>query len=369
MTLAPCIAILGPPNSGKTTLLHLVDAALTAHPDEPLAYVVKGNPDGTGRYLHHAPDLREAFKPLVKGHWTRQTPETIRDWVRRARRSLELVLLDFGGKHDAANLTMLAECSHYLVLARRFDDSAKEGAEGMESWASEAEAAGLEAVARIESLWETGEAALDSGSRRGVFRADAGRPGDERNRDLVEPLVSRLMELRVRREEPPYFNLQRAERWSPGDLATLGGRRAALEEAVRRDGFVNLGGKTAIYVFLAAMHQALDARPDASISLFDPKLPGAFLPVPAGFHPTQPGFPPDELRLAWSRSGDTARLDLSLLATDKFLSIEVALNLHAIPVPAEADPRGLAVTVNGPGPAWLHAACSRDGRGRAGRGR
>lgn len=115
MSLAPCVAILGPPNSGKTTLLHLVDAALTAHPAEPLAYVVKGNPDRTGRYLHHAPDLREAFKPLVKGRWTRQTPDTIREWVRRARRSLDLVLLDFGGKHDAANHAMLAECSHYIV--------------------------------------------------------------------------------------------------------------------------------------------------------------------------------------------------------------------------------------------------------------
>src|SRR5205823_5373022 len=57
--LAPCVAVIGPPNSGKTTLLHLLDSALQHHPDAPLAYVVKGSPDGSGRYLHRAPDLRE----------------------------------------------------------------------------------------------------------------------------------------------------------------------------------------------------------------------------------------------------------------------------------------------------------------------
>ena len=43
----PCIAIVGPPNSGKTTLLRLLDLALRKHPTKPLAYVVKGKCNGT----------------------------------------------------------------------------------------------------------------------------------------------------------------------------------------------------------------------------------------------------------------------------------------------------------------------------------
>ena len=46
--LAHCIAVVGPASSGKTTLLHLLDEALQHHKAQPLVYVVKGNPDGTG---------------------------------------------------------------------------------------------------------------------------------------------------------------------------------------------------------------------------------------------------------------------------------------------------------------------------------
>ena len=53
--LAPCVAVVGPAGSGKTTLLHHLDHALARHPSRPRTHVVKGNPDGTGRYLFHAP--------------------------------------------------------------------------------------------------------------------------------------------------------------------------------------------------------------------------------------------------------------------------------------------------------------------------
>ena len=46
---APCVVVVGPANSGKTTFLHLLDQAQQQHPDLPLVYIVKGTPDGTGR--------------------------------------------------------------------------------------------------------------------------------------------------------------------------------------------------------------------------------------------------------------------------------------------------------------------------------
>src|SRR6476661_8602317 len=109
-TTAPCIAVVGPPNSGKTTLLSLLDEALQNHPDQPQTYVVKGSPDGTARYLSNAPELREKLKGIVKGAWSEETARIICDWIDSCRSSLDLVLLDMGGKHDPKNDSILSRC-------------------------------------------------------------------------------------------------------------------------------------------------------------------------------------------------------------------------------------------------------------------
>jgi Ni2+-binding GTPase involved in maturation of urease and hydrogenase len=132
--LAPCVAVVGPANSGKTTLLHRLDRALQEHPARPIACVVKGNPDGTGRYLFEAPEQRDALKTRVKGAWRAETVATVRDWIGHARSRIELLLVDFGGKHAPVNASMLARCTHFIVVARAFDDPAREREEGMQSW-------------------------------------------------------------------------------------------------------------------------------------------------------------------------------------------------------------------------------------------
>lgn len=143
-TLAPCVAVVGPANSGKTTLLHLLDHALQRHPARPLVYVVKGNPDGTGRYLFHSPELRERLKERVKGVWCATTVETVCGWVESCRRHLDLVLVDLGGRHAPGNERIFERCSHALVVARRFADRRREREEGMESWVRACRRSGLE---------------------------------------------------------------------------------------------------------------------------------------------------------------------------------------------------------------------------------
>src|SRR5437867_357448 len=159
--LAPCVAVIGPANSGKTTLLHLLDIALQDHQAGALVYIIKGQPDGSGRYLYLAASEREKFKPRTKGQWIPLTVDTIVDWIRNARRTLELTLLDFGGKHDAVNGRMLRECSHYIVMA---GSHLPEGE--VHLWVDEAERNGLIPVAHVVSLWEQGDPFVEPGSLR-----------------------------------------------------------------------------------------------------------------------------------------------------------------------------------------------------------
>ena len=357
-TLAPCIAIVGPANSGKTTILHLLDAGLTAMPGAPLAYVLKGNPDGTGRYQYHAPDLRKAFKAQVKGRWTSETPATIGDWISRTRASLELVLLDFGGRHTPENVGMLSKCTHYLAVARRFTDPAEESAEGMESWISACEQAKLTPVAHLDSLWETGDPILGPGLMAGTFRSDASTPGDAMNAAVIAELLARLGRLAIRRPEPPYFDLQMDVRWDPSHVTTLAGRRPRLESHLEGSPSITLGGKAPGWAYAAAAHVALDRRPDAMVWIFDPEVPGAFVQLPARFDSehglTEHGFPNDALRLGWS--GQT--LSIEIATPDKFLPIECVLNLPGLPPPPAYDSRAVPerVVISGALPIWLTVA-------------
>ncbi len=369
---APCVAILGPPNSGKTTLLHLLDAALQSHPAEPLVYVVKGNPDGTGRYLFHVPEERENLKPLVKGKWTPRTPETIRRWVEEARRNLDLVLLDFGGKHDPVNKYMLECCSHFIVLAREFDDPAIEAGEGMDSWIEEANKAGLpmtNCIAKIKSLWLRGSPSISPGTGdiiEASFRADASRPGDRTNRGLIEALAAKLIGLIRPGDKPRYLDLRlRERRWEERDLPKLAGRLPLLVDRIETTGYLWLGGAAPIWVYAAAMHHGLNRNPELSVSVFDPKVPGGIVLIPARLDASGPG-PVDAIRLDWDqRAGGTPVLAIRAMATDKIILLDALLTLPHLQVPEPKQPLdGQVVVIDGPAPIWLDLTLSRWVRGR-----
>lgn len=369
--LAPCVAVVGPANSGKTTLVHLLDRALQQHREEPLAYIVKGTPDGTGRYLLYSPDLRDALKEHVKGKWIPETVATVCSWIASCRAHLDLVLLDFGGRHGKGDDYMLQHCSHYLVLARQFEDPQQEADEGMASWTRVCEENGLRPVAHLRSLWRDGVAAVQpaaTGVLEGTFRGDAGGPEDATNGAVIEELVNRLLSLRVGRATPSFLSLKMPRRWEADDLADLGGRAAALERIVADHGGVVLGGVAPLWAYCAAMHRALDRAPGARIHVFDPKVVTGLVEVPPALEPNPRSPLARALAVTWDGPPEGVggvALRLQLVTEDRMLPPMAFQYLANVPTPPEPIPYG-QLYVSGAAPIWLHLTYSRWLRSSAG---
>lgn len=384
--LAPCVAVVGPANSGKTTFLHLLDRELQGHPDAPLTYVLQGNPDGTGRYLYEAPGLREELKPRVKGRWVPGTVETICRSIANCRATLELVVVDFGGRHSPEDGQILERCSHFLVVARKeLWDGAELGAlertlhaghtpsagppdeDGdARSWTAVCARSGLAPLAMVRSLWERGEPRVVTGAA-GVleadFRSDVGPPGEETNGEVIAAVARKLLGLRRHRPEPPYLNLHRAERWAPADLEDLAGMAGRLEERVRADGATALGGVAPTWAYAAALHRALDLDPEAEVQVFDPKLSPSLVTIPAGVEPipADPESPlASSLSVGWSplAEGEGTLLDIVITSPDRFLALECVDELARAPIPQGSVPEGPLV-ISGRLPIWLALTYSR----------
>ncbi len=365
--LAPCVAVVGPANSGKTTLLHMLDDGLQRHSTRPLAYVVKGNPDGTGRYLLHAPELREAVKGLVKGSWGEATVETLCGWIDNARSHLELVLLDFGGKHAPSNDTMLSRCSHFIAVARDSETEEASRRVGMASWVEVCERNGLSPVARLGSQWQSGRPGVvrkGSGALEGTFRADACTPGNAVNRRVLEALVAALAALRLDRSPAPYRARRLDRDWRLGDLPTLGGLRSRLEESARDGQLIRLGGRAPQWAYGAVVQHLAELRPRVAIEIFDPKLGSRWVQIPRCPRVAR------ECRLAASVSADWiesaalegiadsegrrefSTLDLRIMTGDRLLTPPASESLACLPEPRGVIPCG-PIMVCGAVPIWL----------------
>jgi CRISPR-associated protein (Cas_csx3) len=362
-SLAPCVAIVGPPNSGKTSFLHLLDQVLQQHPAAPLAHVVKGSPDGTGRYLLYASELREPLKERVKGVWAAETVETVAGWIDESRRHLDLVLLDFGGRHSPANDLMLRRCSHFIVVARAFPDPAEESANGLESWVAACRRNDLAPVALVRSVLAPGVPRVAVRTDRGLeaaFRGDAPAGEAADNRAVVAAIAEVLAELLAGSRARRYVDLRLGRRWTVEDLHDLGPIGRAITERTRRREPIVLGGYAPIWAYAAAMHRALEIDPAARIIVFDPKVAGGLVEVPARLASADSGLAA-ALSVAWLRASgrsDGATLDLRVTTPDRFLRPAHLAALSRAPRPAGEPSPGPRV-VSGAAPIWLHLTYSR----------
>jgi hypothetical protein len=356
---APCIAVVGPANAGKTTLLYQLDQRLKRRLD--CFMVIKGNPDGTGLYLYHAPELRNApeLKKSVKGIWGAATIDRICEWITHGRRNLSLTLLDFGGRHDAqtaeGNARMLRTCSHYLVVSRANDD------DGGEYWAGVCRSHGLTRLAWMHSLAAEGPEPTilgESEDLQATFRVDA-RPADPVNDAVLAPLVGSLLGLSRSIDHIPYVNLWQTDDWRMDQIPTVGGQFPKITQLVSRTGVVVLGGAAPVWAYLAGLRCALRASPAARVFFFDPKQPECLVEIPAV--PQSPGapsaFPADALRISWQDRTDRSVLQFEITTEDKFLPPSAAENLAGSPQPPPAP--NLEVALSGKAPLWIYGTYAR----------
>ena len=350
MTEAPCIAVVGPANAGKTTLLHLLDEKLHARLRSVL--VIKGNPDGTGRYQFYAPELRELLKAETKGKWIDATVDHISESIVNGRKNLSLALLDFGGRYNERDHRMLRLCSHYILVTRQNDNDA-----GI-IWEEACRKDGLTCVARMRSSASGDDVGPVCDSLadplEGVFRYDVG-PGDKVNDSVLDPLVARLVTMSREDDHVPYVDLHFAERWDPVHLKDLRGQAEKLRLLAVQTGTAVIGGRAPIYAYLAAMNCVLEANTDARVFFYDPKLPIALVEIPK--RRESGSLPENLLSVEWRECGEYRQLELRPLREDRFLPPIVPHSLAFCP--DIGDEIGRCVQLTGAGPQWLHGTYAR----------
>lgn len=345
MQLAPCVAVIGPANAGKSTLLSLLDEQLQKR--FTAAYIIKGNPDGSGRYVFRSPNLREL--PHVKGHWGVTTIAHICESVRAGRRNLEIALLDFGGKHNPVNDRMLKECSHYIVVSRLGDSA------GEASWISVAQRNGLVCLAKMCSVARGNEPGIKSSSNGldGIFRFDVG-PEENANDVVIQALVEKLAEIARPLSELPYINLNLNTRWEETDIPTVKGLLNRIQDAASK-GEVALGGAAPIWAYLVAMHRALPVRKDLKVLFFNPTLPQPLVEIPQSRRSGE--FPEGLLNIRCSEQSGEWQLDIEIMTEDKFLPSYTTQHLAFAPFFNTMT--GKKVRLNGARPNWLAGVYAR----------
>ena len=130
------IAIVGPPNSGKSVFSNALRQQLIRRLPQCKTYLHRASWDGEGNWAY------EADTPLVEQfvrhnefriHEDPETAKLIPDYyrhharvVRNLRGLSDCVLVDMGGLPQPEKQPLLAECTHYVVISRF--------AEAVESW-------------------------------------------------------------------------------------------------------------------------------------------------------------------------------------------------------------------------------------------
>ncbi|CAN5765016.1 hypothetical protein BH23CYA1_BH23CYA1_24130 [soil metagenome] len=149
----PAIAIVGPPNSGKSVFSNALRASLIRALPDRKTYLHRASWDGEGNWAY------EANTPMVEQfirrnefriHEDPETAKLIPDYYRHHARVVEnlrmlsdCVLVDMGGMPQPEKQPLLDQCTHYIIISRL--------ASALKDW-HQCCAATLEPIAVIHSV-------------------------------------------------------------------------------------------------------------------------------------------------------------------------------------------------------------------------
>jgi CRISPR-associated protein Csx3 len=121
-SLGPALLIVGPPDSGKSVLSHLLfKTLLKEYPD---IYLQRAQWDGEGNWILELPEgataaEREAFKVANKGTLTERFFPYQGQAILALRQQKALVIVDVGGMVQPEKQPMLEACTHYIVISSK----------------------------------------------------------------------------------------------------------------------------------------------------------------------------------------------------------------------------------------------------------
>ncbi len=148
--LGPALLIVGPPDSGKSIFSYQLFSTLLK--DYPDVYLQRSHWDGEGNWILElsedaTDDEREAFKLHNKGTLTERFFPYQGEAIFNLRRQKTLVIVDVGGRIQPEKQSILAACTHYLVISSNPEE--------IEPWCDFCEESGsLQRVAVIHSTLE-----------------------------------------------------------------------------------------------------------------------------------------------------------------------------------------------------------------------
>lgn len=125
----PAILIGGPPSSGKSVLSHGLNRRLRALRPELKTHLFRANWDGEGNHTYETPnrDLAERLRKENNPKLQKQPDSPARiarfflkkgEELPNVRRIIDLTLVDVGGKTDPDRLSVVQQCTHYIVISR-----------------------------------------------------------------------------------------------------------------------------------------------------------------------------------------------------------------------------------------------------------
>lgn len=116
--LGPALFIGGPPNSGKSVMSYALLRGLQGANSDRRIHLHRAQWDGEGNWAIEAGDraLVDSLRQQNKAGWSQRFFEHHANAVGHIRKTVDLVLVDFGGKPKSQDVKVLHRCTHYLII-------------------------------------------------------------------------------------------------------------------------------------------------------------------------------------------------------------------------------------------------------------